>query len=116
MKQDSSSVRILNEQVSVIDKITVPPSAVAAFAEKSGYIRNILRQQLGFVKDEAFQQKDENGHLMVITIVTWENQKHLDNAKIFIQAHMKKAKINMPEFLTQNGIVIERGIYYSVVE
>jgi len=114
MKQDSSSVRILNEQVSVIDKITVPASAVAAFAEKSGYIRSILRQQPGFVNEEAFQQKGESGVLIVITIASWANQQYLDNAKNAVQAEMKKAKINMPEFMNQNGIVMERGIYYSI--
>lgn len=116
MKQDSSTVRSIDEQVCVIDKITVPANAVAAYSEKSLYIRNILRQQAGFLKYEIFQQKGESDNLTVITIATWANQQHLDNAKSVMQAGMKKAGLNMPEFLKQNGIVMERGVYNSVVE
>lgn len=116
MKHDSTTVSSFEEQVSVIDKITIPANAVAAYSEKSKYIRNILRQQPGFTKYEIFQQKDENGNLTVITIATWANQAYLDNAKSVMQTEMKKAELNMPEFLKQHGIVIERGIYHSIEE
>lgn len=116
MKHDSSTVRSFDEQVSVIDKITIPANAVAAYSEKSRYIRNILQQQPGFAKYEIFEQKDENGNLTVITIATWANQAYVDNAKSVIQKEMKKAELNMPEFLKQQGIVMERGIYHSVAE
>lgn len=116
MKQNNTLGHSFSEQVSVIDKITVPANAVAAFADKSGYIRNFLRQQPGFIKDEAFQQKDEKGNLIIITIATWANQQYLDNVKIAMQAEMKKAGLNMPEFLKQHDIVMERGIYSFVAE
>lgn len=116
MKQDDSIVRSYDQQVNVIDKIGIPANAVTAYSEKSLYIRNILRQQTGFVKYEIFQQKDENGNLKVITIATWASQQALDNAKTAIQAAMQKAGINMPEFLKQQGITMERGVYQSVFE
>lgn len=116
MKQDHSTNHPYDEQVTIIDKITVPVKAVSEYSEKSVYIRNILRQQAGFVKYEIFQQEDEGGNLTVITIATWKNQHHLDNAKSVIQQEMKKIGLNMSEFLKQGGITMERGIYYSVEE
>lgn len=116
MKQDGLTVRSIDEQLSVIDKIIVPANAVAAYSEKSAYIRNILRRQSGFVKFETFQQKDENGNLTVITIATWASQQHMDNAKSVIQTEMKKVGLNMPEFLKQQGITMERGVYHSFAE
>lgn len=116
MKQDGSITLFYDEQVNVIDKIGVPANAVTAYSEKSLYIRNILRQQTGFVKYEIFEQKDENGNLKVITIATWASQQALGNAKTAIQEAMQKAGINMPEFLKQQGITMERGVYQSVFE
>ncbi|SEH86486.1 hypothetical protein SAMN02927937_01841 [Paenimyroides aquimaris] len=116
MKQDHSTNHPYGEQVSIIDKITVPVRAVSEYSEKSVYIRNILRQQAGFVKYEIFQQEDEGGNLTIITIATWKNQQHLDRAKSIIQEEMKKTGLNIPEFLKQHGISMERGIYYSVDE
>ncbi len=116
MKQDHSIIHPYDEQVSVIDKITVPVKAVPAYSEKSVYIRNILRQQVGFLKYEIFQQEDKSGNLTVITIATWKNQHHLDRAKSVMQQEMRKKGLNMPEFLKQQGITMERGIYYSVEE
>ncbi|MDO5637625.1 MAG: hypothetical protein Q4G18_10320 [Myroides sp.] len=116
MKQDYSTNHPYDEQVSMIDKITVPVKAVSEYSEKSVYIRNILRQQAGFVKYEIFQQEDEGSNLTIITIATWKNQHHLDNAKSVMQQEMKKIDLNMPEFLKQQGISMERGIYYSVDE
>lgn len=116
MKQDGSTVRSIDEQVSMIDKITVPANAVTTFLEKSSYIRNILRQQVGLVKYEIFQQTEESGNLIVITIATWVNQLYLDNVKSVMQTEMKKAGLNMPKFLKQQGITMERGVYYSFVE
>ena len=113
MKQNNTSGRSFSEQVSVIDKITVPANPVGAFAEKSGYIRNFLKQQPGFIKDEAYQQKDEKGNRTIVTIATWANQDYLNNVKIAMQAEMK---LNMPEFLKQHDIVMERGIYSCVEE
>ena len=112
MKQEN----LIEKQVCIIDKITVPVKAVFKYSEKSVYIRNILRQQAGFVKYEIFQQEDEGGNLTIITIATWKNQQHLDRAKSVIKEEMKKIGLNMPEFLKQEGITMERGIYYSVEE
>lgn len=116
MKQTNLTESSIDKQVNLIDKITIPASAVPAYSEKSVYIRTILEQQPGFVTFKIFEHKDENDNLTILTIATWASQQHMDNARSVIQTEMKKAGVNMPEFLKQQGIIIERGVYYSVEE
>ncbi|WP_367330671.1 hypothetical protein [Sphingobacterium multivorum] len=116
MEQNNSEDRTVKEQVAVIDKISIPKKAIAAYSEKSTFIRNTLRQQPGFVKYEIFQQTGDRGDLRVITVATWSDRQYMDNARLVIRAEMQKARINMPAFLEQNGITMERDIYQVVVE
>ncbi len=116
MEQNNSEDRTVKEQVAVIDKISIPKKAIAAYSEKSIFIRNTLRQQPGFVKYEIFQQTGDRGDLRVITVATWSDRQYMDNARLVIRAEMQKARINMPAFLEQNGITMERDIYQVVVE
>ncbi|WP_126974325.1 antibiotic biosynthesis monooxygenase family protein [Gynurincola endophyticus] len=116
MEQNNREQRTVTEQVAVIDKISIPQKAIAAYSEKSLFIRNTLRQQTGFVKYEIFQQTGDGGDLLVITVATWANRQRMDDAKIVIREAMQKAGINMPAFLEQHGITMERGIYQVVEE
>ncbi|MDR2274852.1 MAG: antibiotic biosynthesis monooxygenase [Sphingobacterium sp.] len=116
MEQNNREERTVREQVAVIDKISIPKKAIAAYSEKSIFIRNTLRQQPGFVKYEIFQQTGDRGDLLVITVATWSDRQHIDNARLVIREEMQKVGINMPAFLEQNGITMERDIYQVVVE
>lgn len=116
MEQDISKNQPLSKQLCVIDKITVPAKSIAIYRKKSKYIRNILREQVGYVKYEIFHQKGDNGALLVITVATWKDRHHLEDAKLVIQETMNKAGLNMPAFLEQHQITMERGIYHSVEE
>jgi quinol monooxygenase YgiN len=116
MEQNNREERTVTEQVAVIDKINIPQKSIVAYSEKSLFIRNTLRQQPGFVKYEIFQQTGDSGDLLVITVATWANRQRMDDAKIVIREAMQKAGINMPVFLEQHGITMERGIYQVVEE
>ncbi|WP_343557161.1 hypothetical protein [Sphingobacterium sp.] len=116
MEQNYREERTVTEQVAVIDKISIPKKAIAAYSEKSIFIRNTLRQQPGFVKYEIFQQTGDRGDLRVTTVTTWSDRRYMNNARLVIRAEMQKAGINMPAFLEQNSITMERDIYQVVVE
>ncbi len=116
MEQNYSEGRTVTEQVAVIDKISIPKKAIAAYAEKSLFIRNTLRQQPGFVNYEIFQQTGDSGDLRVMTVATWKDRQHMDDASVVVRGAMQKAGINMPAFLEQQGITMERGIYQTVEE
>ncbi len=116
MEQNSRNERTVTEQIAVIDKINIPQKAIAAYSEKSLFIRNTLRQQAGFIKYKIFQQTDVSGDLRVITVATWEDRQRMEDAKLTIREVMQKAALNMPAFLEQHGITIERDIYQPVEE
>ena len=116
MEQNNREERTVTEQVAVIDKISIPKKAIAAYSEKSLFIRNTLRQQPGFVKYEIFQQSGDIGNLRVITVAIWLDRQYMDNASLVIREEMQKAGINMPTFLEQNGITMERDFYQPVEE
>lgn len=111
MKEDSTSGKC-----AVIDKISIPANAIVAYAEKAEYIRDLVRQQPGFIKYEIFQLKGDSGDIKVITIATWADRKHLDSARLVIRESMNKAGLHMPRFLEKNGITMERGVYILVEE
>ncbi len=104
------------EKVSVIDITGIPQNAIPAYSETSVFIRNTIRQQPGFIKYEIYQQTHDNGDLRVITIATWANQQHLDKARLVVPELVKKAGINLPSFLEQHGITVERSIYKVIEE
>ncbi|WP_147430478.1 antibiotic biosynthesis monooxygenase family protein [Sphingobacterium puteale] len=116
MEQNNREEHTVTEQVAVIDKISIPQKAIAAYSEKSLFIRNTLRQQPGFVKYEIFQQKSDSGNLRVITVAIWSDRQYMDDARLVIREEMQNAGINMPAFLEQNGISMERDIYQAVEE
>lgn len=104
------------EKVSVIDITGIPQNAIPAYSETSLFIRNTVRQQPGFENYEIFHQTRENGDLQVITIATWANQQHLNNARLVVPEMIQKAGINLPAFLEQHGITVERSIYKIIEE
>src|SRR5690606_18491299 len=114
MEQNNREERTVTEHVAVIDKINIPQKAIAEYSQKSLFIRNTLRQQPGFVKYDIFKQKSDNGNLRVITVAIWSDRQYMDNARLVIREEMQKAGINMPAFLEQNGITMERDIYQVV--
>jgi heme-degrading monooxygenase HmoA len=109
--QITQSKKTGNMQQVLIDKITVPANAKDAFAERMNINRNIIRQQPGFVSDEVFEQKDENGNLVVVTVARWQNTELLSKARQTVQAEYARSGFNLQEFCQKLNIKIERGIY-----
>ena len=103
-------------QQTLIDRFIVPQPAIDAFMQRVNYNRNFIKKLPGFVHDAAYQHKDEKGNLIFVTVAVWENESVINNAKAAVQAEYKRIGFNMPQFLEQTGITIERGIYEEVVE
>lgn len=103
-------------QQTLIDRFIVPQPAIDAFMQRVNYNRNFIKTLSGFVHDAAYQHKGEKGNLIFVTIAVWENETVINNAKAAVQAEYKRIGFNMPQFLEQTGITIERGIYEEVVE
>lgn len=98
-------------QVGFIDKFHVPNNSIGEFKQKMNYNRKFVSNLPGYVKGDAFEQKDTEGNLTIITIAVWESQGKLDNAKHAMQAEFKRLNFNPNEFYQRLNIIAERGLY-----
>lgn len=97
-----------------IDKFLVPENAVQEFKERTKLNMDFIRKQLGFIKEEAYERKDENGNLVYITVVIWENEAAIKKAKAVIQAEYKRQRFNPMEMMERLHIILDRGTYTEV--
>jgi hypothetical protein len=112
IKMDTLRIRSENiENVYFIDKFFVPENSIEEFTQRMKYNRGFIKNLQGFIRDEVYEQKDEEGNLTIITIAVWQSQEDLNNAKSIVQAEYKRINFNPEEFLKHLNIVMERGIY-----
>ena len=95
----------------LIDKFYVPKAAISAFTRRMDINRKLIRTLPGFIRDNVYQQPQENGDIIVVTVAVWENQDSINKAKEKVQAEYKRTGFNMPEFISKSGIKLERGVF-----
>ena len=101
----------------LIDRFSMPESAVGEFTQRMNYNRDVLKRLPGFIRDDVYEMKDDKGNWSVITIATWQNQTFINEAKKAVQEDYKKTGFNMQQFIQQRNIVLlERGIYQKLVK
>jgi predicted ester cyclase/heme-degrading monooxygenase HmoA len=113
---DISSVAAKNtkDALRLIDKFFVPADAKKEFLQRMANNRNFLRTLPGFIKDEAYEQTDEKGNLIIITIAVWQNIDFINKTKEAVQKEYSRTGFNLPEFLQRSNITMERGIYQQI--
>jgi hypothetical protein len=99
------------EQQIFIDKFFVPAASVNEFTERMNINRKFISKLPGFIKDEAFERRDEQGNLICITIAIWENEAALKKARETVQAEYKREGFDMPAMLNRLQITMDRGLY-----
>ncbi len=104
------------EQIRFIDKFVVPMKAKEAFMERVKINRSFIKTLPGFIEDHTYERTDENGNLIFITIAVWENEEFVKKAKEVVQAEYKRQGFNMPQFLEQLQITMDRGLYKEGVQ
>ena len=106
-----SNKKTSKENIRFIDKFIVPEKAKTEFMERVNINRKFIKQLPGFIKDEAYERKDENGNIVFITIAVWENQGSVEKAKEAVQAEYKKQGFDPAAMFNRLNIVLERGFY-----
>jgi hypothetical protein len=97
-----------------IDKFIVPAKAIEEFKARTKLNMDFIRKQPGFIKEEAYERTDENGNMIYITMVVWENENAIKKAKIIVQAEYKKQGFNPMEMMERLHITLDRGTYKEV--
>lgn len=107
----------INENaVYFVDKFFVPKTSIDEFAKQMKYNQGFIANLTGFIKKEAIQKTDSLGNLTIITIVVWESQDKLDEAKQSVQTEFKRIGFNPAEFYHRLSIKMEREIYSGLKE
>ena len=94
-----------------IDKFFIPKKSIDEFTQQMKHNRSFIKNLSGFIKNEVYEQKDEEGNLTIITVAAWQNQDSLNNAKSAVQAEYKRTGFNPVEFYQRLNIKMERGLY-----
>jgi len=104
------------DQVQFIDKFLVPAKAREQFMERVKINRAFIKTLPGFIEDAAYERMDETGNIIFITIAVWENEEAVKKAKEVVQSEYKRQGFNMPKFLEQLHITMDRGLYKETGE
>jgi predicted ester cyclase len=99
-----------------IDKFSVPKTSIEEFVKRMNYNRAFIKTLSGFISDQIFEQKDNEGNLTIITIAVWENIKKLNEAKTAVQTEYGRIEFNPIEFYQRLNIKMERGQYTHLKE
>lgn len=99
-----------------IDRFFVPQSGITEFKQRMQINRNFIKNLSGFIEDAAYEQSDENGNLIVVTIAKWESQEALGKAKEAVQAEYQKTNFNPAEMYQRLQIKMERGTYHELTD
>ena len=94
-----------------IDKFFIPISSIDEFNQRMSYNRNFIKNLTGFIRDDVYEHKDQDGNLNVITIAVWKNQECINNAKEAVLAEYKRIGFNPLEFYQRLNIKMERNLY-----
>jgi len=94
-----------------IDKFFVPKTSIEAFVKRMNYNRAFIKTLPGFISDEVFEHKDNEGNLTIITIAVWENIGKLNEAKTAVQTEYRRIEFNPNKFYDRLNVKMERGEY-----
>lgn len=100
----------------LIDRFVIPAAAREAFLQRMKNNRQFIVTQPGFINDEVYLQNGENGDLRCVTIAVWQNDAALANAKTAVQAEYKRTSFNPQQFMEQQHIQMERGVFAQMPE
>jgi len=110
--QNQQSKTKKNMQVTLIDRLTVPPGAKEEFIRRMNMNLEIIKKQPGFIKNEVFEPLDPHGDLIYVTTATYENEDAFQKAKQAVQAEYQREGFDMVAFAQRLNIKIDRGIYH----
>ncbi len=97
-----------------VDKFIIPGEAREEFLRPLRRTHDVLKDQPGFIQDFVLEQPGESGEFTLITIVEWENQEALENARDTITAMHERMGFDPQEMIARLGIKADMGTYTQV--
>ena len=97
-----------------LDKFIVPIGLREEFLAKVKSTHQLLRNQSGFIQDFLLEQPLPDETVQIATLVEWQDQQSIDNARHAVMAEHKSSGFNAQAFAEQLGIKVEMGSYQPI--
>lgn len=94
-----------------IDKFIVPEAAREEFMEKVKPTHALLKTQPGFIQDLILEQSAGPGKFNIVTLVEWENEAAIAQARTAVANLHQQMNFNPQETLTRLGIQADLANY-----
>ncbi|HSX85542.1 MAG TPA: antibiotic biosynthesis monooxygenase [Cellvibrio sp.] len=97
-----------------LDKFIVPVGVRDEFLAKVKNTHKLLRDQPGFIQDFLLEQPLPDETVQIATLVEWQDQQSIDNARHAVMAAHKSSGFNAQAFTERLGIKMEMGNYQPI--
>jgi hypothetical protein len=97
-----------------VDSFVVPPPARAEFLARIFIIRDFLASQPGCSFNRIAESVTSDGQFRIITIVAWDDEDALENAKKNAALFYDQTGFNPGELLKRLDIVPDFGLYHDI--
>ncbi|MGM8228102.1 antibiotic biosynthesis monooxygenase family protein [Cellvibrio sp. ARAG 10.3] len=97
-----------------LDKFIVPVGALEEFLAKVKSTHQLLRNQAGFIQDFLLERPLSDEAIQIATLVEWQDQQSIDNARHAVMAAHKSSDFNAQAFTDRLGIKVEMGSYQPI--
>lgn len=105
MSQDNSS------HIYRVDKFIVPEQARTEFMEKVKPTHALLKTLPGFIQDFVLEQSAGPGKFNFVTLVEWENETVMSQARTAVSALHAHMNFNPQELFARLGITADVANY-----
>lgn len=97
-----------------VDKFIVPEQAHAEFLEKVKPTHALLKTLPGFVQDFVLEQSAGPGKFNFVTLVEWENEAVMAEARTAVAALHQQLNFNPQELFSRLGIQADLASYQKL--
>lgn len=104
----------MSQPVFRIDKFIVPADVRAFFIGRIAKTHTILRKCEGYIRDGVYEQYDGPGRYNIVTFVEWAGEETIEAASEAVRAAWLKDGFNPQNFMQENGIVPDMGMYRCI--
>ncbi|MDF3820874.1 antibiotic biosynthesis monooxygenase [Leptospira sp. 96542] len=94
----------------LIDRFTVPRIHKNIFFERVTLNRKLIHTFSGFIKDSIYVLEKEDV-IQIVTVAVWSDEAKFFSAKEKVRKSYLEEGFDMPQFLKNLGITIDRGVY-----
>ena len=113
--QISSENEIESQKIYRIDKFIVPSSARTELLRAITKTHHFLREQPGFNQDFIFEQIINPESSQIVTMVEWENESFVSNAKEKVLTMQRQENYNPKEIIGSNNIKAEFSVFKRLI-